>query len=66
MSEQHAWLLGRGVDMCLHIIPLNDMHEHITRAETCPCKPELSESGNIVHNSFDGREAYERGERKYQ
>lgn len=52
--------------MCLHIIPLNDMQEHITRAETCPCKPELSESGNIVHNSFDGREAYERGERKHQ
>ena len=50
--------------MCLHIIPLNDMQEHITRDETCPCKPELSEAGNIVHNAFDGREVYERGEKK--
>jgi hypothetical protein len=58
-----TWLLGRGIDGCRHIVPLNDLDGHLTRDEKCACRPELSEDGNIVHNAFDGREAYETGKR---
>ena len=47
-----------------HVYPTNDLREHILSLD-CPCMPILDEEDNIViHNSFDGREAYERGERK--
>lgn len=57
------WMLTYGVDLCKHIVPLDDLHEHTTRGEKCACAPELSEFGNIVHNSFDGREQYDTGQR---
>ena len=59
-----SWLLGRGEDGTHHIVPLDDLDGHVTRDETCRCQPELNENGHVVHNAFDGREAYERGERK--
>lgn len=58
------WALTRGIDGCLHVLPLGDDMAHTTRAEKCECKPQLSEHGNIVHNARDGREDYETGKRQ--
>jgi hypothetical protein len=47
-----------------HVYPLNDLKEHVTDGpEQCWCQP-LETDGVIVHNSMDGREAFETGERK--
>jgi hypothetical protein len=47
-----------------HVYPLNDLREHITDGEEpCWCRPVIAE-GVIIHNSMDGREAFETGERK--
>lgn len=45
-----------------HVVPLNDLREHETD-RPCWCSPR-EDDGVIVHNSMDGREFYERGERK--
>ena len=58
-----SWVLTRGSDGCLHVLPLGDTMPHVLRDEKCPCKPELSEFGNIVHNAADHREDYETGKR---
>lgn len=49
----------------LHVIPIDDLREHISSAD-CWCKPAQDQSiDNIyIHNSMDGREQYETGERK--
>lgn len=50
--------------------PLGDLHEHRTDGadgRLCWCRPRVIEAFggmNIVHNSADGREAFETGERK--
>lgn len=44
------------------VIPNNDLKPH-TFGMACGCKP-FDDEGTIVHNSFDGREIFERGERK--
>jgi hypothetical protein len=52
--------------MALHIIPLNDLEEHVEDS-TCKCCPRLiMENGEmiLVHNSFDGREIRERLEER--
>jgi len=51
----------------IHVMPLGDLREH-QASQQCWCHPELDDEsglgGNIwVHNSLDGRELYERGER---
>jgi len=47
-----------------HVIPLNDLREHSSDSDKpCWCKPH-EEDGVIVHNSMDGREQFETGERK--
>jgi hypothetical protein len=43
-----------------HIIPFGELH---TVSTYCRCHPEIDDD-LVIHNSFDGREAYERGERK--
>jgi hypothetical protein len=49
-----------------HIIPDEDLKPHSTTQ--CECKPMVEdfENGAVLHthNAFDGREAYETGERK--
>lgn len=45
-----------------HIIPMCDDQEHQVSLE-CWCKPE-EDDDLIIHNSADGRELFERGERK--
>jgi len=48
----------------IHCVPINDTKEHIAEhCECCPVRdPELPMLW--VHNSFDGREAFEEGRRK--
>lgn len=45
-----------------HVVPVNDLREH--RTEGCWCRPRETAEGVIVHNSMDGREKFETGERK--
>jgi hypothetical protein len=53
-----------------HCYPVNDSKKHITSAfdgvdvMSCPCNPTFDAEQNvIIHNSFDGREKYETGQR---
>jgi hypothetical protein len=45
-----------------HVTPIADHRNHQLSAE-CWCHP-FDDEGVYVHNSLDGREFYERGERK--
>jgi hypothetical protein len=54
-----------------HVYPVGDLREHVTdnvhENGVCGCDPELQIEGAgvvIVHNSLDGREAFETGKRK--
>ena len=51
-----------------HVYPVNDLKEHLTQLPAiCWCDPELKIEDDgliIIHNSLDGREAYEDGRRK--
>ena len=45
-----------------HIIPENDLKEHVSNGSLCPCGPSIIEVEGeliLVHNSYDGREALE-------
>ena len=44
-----------------HVYPFNDLREH--SLTNCWGRP-TDEHGILVHNSLDGRERYERGDRK--
>lgn len=50
----------------LHVVPIDDLREHSTDSDKpCWCHPEHDEEHDIyVHNSMDGREKFETGERK--
>lgn len=53
------------LDDVYHVVPTNDLREHSCDVTVpCWCKPETTEDGVIVHNSMDGREKFETGERK--
>lgn len=56
MTETPAWAIFQN-----HVIPVNDLREHCLT--DCWCRPGDDE-GIVVHNSMDGRERFERGERK--
>lgn len=55
-----------------HVFPVGDLFPHILEGDECPCKPKkvsvVSDNPGfehrlgtvIVHNSWDGREKYER------
>jgi hypothetical protein len=60
-----CWVTFYRHDGQAHVIPHNDSRLH--DADTlCPCCPEVDEDdGLVTHNSFDGREAYEEGHRKF-
>lgn len=57
----HGWAL-EPADNGLHLIPIGDTRDHMD--EDCPCCPVRDDAGIWIHNSFDGREAFEEGERK--
>lgn len=49
----------------VHVVPVNDLREHQHNG-SCWCKPRHDDDslGNVwIHNSMDGREAFENGER---
>jgi len=48
-----------------HVYPVNDFREHVTDGSPCWCKP-TEDEGVIIHNSMDGREKIETGEREVQ
>ena len=58
--------------MTWHVYPVGDLREHLierngatNEGEFCWCNPEYDEEHDTyVHNSLDGREFYETGERK--
>jgi len=43
--------------MVIHVIPVNDIHEHI-EAEWCSCQPK-TEGDLVIHNAWDDREVIE-------
>jgi hypothetical protein len=49
-------------ELRMHVLPLSDLREHEVSLE-CWCDP-VDDDGIVVHNALDGREAYERGERR--
>ncbi len=61
MSETiiRGWAFHIG-DNGVHVLPNDEQHYETE----CSCRPEVNSDGLIIHNSFDGREAFENGERK--
>lgn len=47
----------------VHVVPVNDLRVH-TSSASCWCMPVETEDDVFMHNSLDGREKYETGERK--
>ena len=49
-----------------HVVPVDDLRQHVyDKNERCWCDPEYDVEYNLyIHNSLDGREAYEEGFRK--
>lgn len=53
--------------MNVHVVPLNDLVEHVTDSDDCVCGPRSDpvecEDGSlgwvVVHHSLDGRERFE-------
>jgi len=60
------WLLTQGNGE-IHVTPLDDLrpHDHSPRCWCCPVE-DSQEPDVWTHNSMDGREAYESGERLMQ
>lgn len=55
-----------GLDDCyVHVVPINDLRDHDENGTGCWCRPTI-EDGVVVHNSMDGREKIETGERMKQ
>lgn len=51
----------------VHVYPVDDLRAHDTSGRDCWCRPRVEDEGGhqiVVHNSMDGRERYETGERK--
>jgi hypothetical protein len=57
----HGWQLAL-CDNGVHAIPIGDLHDRMD--EDCSCGAVRDENGVWIHNSFDGREAFENEERK--
>ncbi len=56
-AEDYGWMA------IAHVYPVKDTRAHLT--ENCWCNPMHDEEHEIiVHNSADGREAIETGQRK--
>lgn len=55
-----------GDEQVVHVYPIGDSREHQCNRMECWCRPILNEDAGyvVVHNSADGRELFERGQRK--
>ena len=64
MPSRHRKLSGKKMltNDDIHVVPVNDLREHDTDFH-CWCDPSYQD-GVWVHNSMDGREQFESGERK--
>lgn len=43
----------------LHVLPENDLKDHIEEGSSCPCNPRVEVSGEsfiVIHNAYDGRD----------
>ena len=53
----------------IYVLPVNDLKEH-SETDDCECHPRIEYVGEggkvVVHNSYDGREFYERWEDQKQ
>ena len=56
---------GSNAHLLMHDVPVGDLREHITDGQQYWCNPEVDDDLVVIHNSMDGREAYEEG-RKMQ
>ena len=57
----HVIRLRTGV---VHVVPDRDLRNHDPTGK-CWCRPDIEDAGRtIVHNSMDGRELFETGQRK--
>lgn len=61
-ENKGGWALVPIPGLGVHCVPVDDLREHME--EDCPCQPVQNEDGLWEHNSFDGREAFEDGDRK--
>lgn len=62
MTDDHGgWLaLAPFYPFPAEVIPINDLRPHAEGSPDCWCRPTMQD-GVLVHNSMDGREAYEQG-----
>jgi hypothetical protein len=61
-SEEQLWLCEQISRTEIHVHPMNDWQDHIL-TRSCHCVPKVTaEALSVIvsHNSFDGREAYEK------
>lgn len=61
------WVREYGGGLPQQVYPTDDLRRHDTEGAKCWCRPTVEGTGEdavVVHNSSDGREQYERGERK--
>jgi hypothetical protein len=58
-----TWLLA-STDTEIHVTPVDDLRPHDYTSK-CWCRPveDVAEPDMLMHNSLDGREAFETGER---
>ncbi|MCA8017757.1 hypothetical protein [Burkholderia metallica] len=47
-----------------HVMPMNERVRHVPAGCSCVPTPDDEDPNVIVHHAFDGREAFETGERK--
>ncbi len=47
-----------------HVVPAGEELQHFPADCVCGAKPDPEDATVIVHNAFDGREYFERGERQ--
>lgn len=62
MTNEHGWEVDYKTK---NVTPMNDLKEHV-HSMRCWCKPKRDDEDEriIIHNSADGREAFETGKRK--
>ena len=61
IADSDRWIAILDTDICPipHVLPQDDIYEHMMDdGGSCRCLP-YDDGGVLVHNSFDGREAYE-------
>jgi len=48
--------------MTINVMPVNDLRPH-SESPACECRPRVEQAGEgsvVIHNSWDGREVFER------